>query len=57
VAAAKVAAMGVEMEEEARAGARAGGMVAAAVCCWGLYPRCPGVVRCLSGVNISSSTT
>jgi len=31
-----------------------GAAVPAAVCCWGLCPRCPGVGRCLSGVNISS---
>jgi len=32
-----------------------GAAVPAAVCRWGLCPRCPGVGRCLSGVNISSS--
>jgi len=36
----------VETEEAARA---------VAVCRWGLCPRCPGVGRCLSGVNVSSS--
>jgi len=29
--------------------------VPAAVCRWGLCPRCPGVRSCLSGVYLSSS--
>jgi len=33
-----------------------GAPVPAAVCRWGLYPRCPGVGRCLPGVYRSSSS-
>jgi len=33
-----------------------GAAVPAAVCRWGLCPRCSGVGRCLSGVYISSKT-
>jgi len=31
-----------------------GAAVPVAVCCWGLFPRCPGVGSWLSGVNTSS---
>jgi len=33
-----------------------GAAVLAAVCRWGLCPRCPGVGRCLLGVNMSSAS-
>ena len=33
-----------------------GAAVPTPVCRWGLCPCCPGVGRCLSGVNISSSS-